>query len=66
MKKFNFVTFTFILQSILIVLKLLGIFTHSWILILLPAIIYLSLLVLILALLGLGLIMLSNFTNNNK
>lgn len=66
MENFNFFTFIFILQLILVVLKLLGIFTHSWLLIFLPSIIYFSLLVLVLLILGLSVVIIASLNSNKK
>lgn len=66
MEHFNLFSFVFLIQLILFILKLLGIFTHSWLLIFLPSIVYLSLVLLILLILGISVVIIASLNNNKK
>lgn len=64
MKDFNI--FIFMIQVTLIVLKLLGIFNHSWLIIFLPTIVYFGLVLLILVILGILVIIIASLNKNSK
>lgn len=66
MEHFNLFSFVVLIQLILFILKLLGIFTHSWLLIFLPSIVYLSLVLLILLILGISVVIIASLNNNKK
>lgn len=64
MKDFN--VFIFMIQVTLIVLKLLGIFNHSLLIIFLPTIVYFGLVLLILVILGILVIIIASLNKNSK
>lgn len=66
MKAFNLFSFVFLIQMVLVSLKLLGVFNHLWIIIFLPSIIYLSLVFLILLILGISVVIIASLNNNKK
>lgn len=66
MEHFNLFSFVVLIQLILFILKLLGIFTHSWLLIFLPSIVYLSIVLLILLILGISVVIIASLNNNKK
>lgn len=66
MEHFNLFSFVVLIQLILFILKLLGIFTHSWLLIFLPSIVYLSIVLLILLMLGISVVIIASLNNNKK
>lgn len=66
MKDFNLFSFVVLIQIVLVSLKLLGIFTHSWLLIFLPSILYLSLVLLILLILGISVVIIASLNSNKK
>lgn len=66
MKAFNLFSFVFLIQMVLVSLKLLGVFNHLWIIIFLPSIIYLSLVFLILLILGISVVIISSLNSNKK
>lgn len=66
MKAFNLFSFVFLIQMVLVSLKLLGVFNHLWIIIFLPSIIYLSLVLLILLILGISVVIIASLNNNKK
>lgn len=66
MEHFNLFSFVFLIQMVLVSLKLLGVFNHLWIIIFLPSIIYLSLVFLILLILGISVVIIASLNNNKK
>lgn len=66
MKDFNLFSFVVLIQIVLVSLKLLRIFTHSWLLIFLPSILYLSLVLLILLILGISVVIIASLNSNKK
>lgn len=66
MKDFNLFSFVFLIQMVLVSLKLLGVFNHLWIIIFLPSIIYLSLVLLILLILGISVVIIASLNSNKK
>lgn len=66
MKAFNLFSFVFLIQMVLVSLKLLGVFNHLWIIIFLPSIIYLSLVFLILLILGISVVIIASLNSNKK
>lgn len=66
MKNFNLFSFVVLIQMVLVSLKLLGVFNHLWIIIFLPSIIYLSLVLLILLILGISVVIIASLNSNKK
>lgn len=66
MEHFNLFSFVFLIQMVLVSLKLLGVFNHLWIIIFLPSIIYLSLVFLILLILGISVVIIASLNSNKK
>lgn len=66
MEHFNLFSFVFLIQMVLVSLKLLGVFNHLWIIIFLPSIVYLSLVLLILLILGISVVIIASLNNNKK